>query len=398
MMAMLAEDLVHLAHHVTVLAAVPHFPSGKVFQGYRHGLWQWQNQKGVQVCRVRVPSGNRANLFHRFLTFMVYQWLATLAGIFLKYDLLFVTNPAIETFLPFIVLGWLRNKPSVYSVHDVYPDVGVVLGIFHHRWVIALVAAIERFCLMHSSRVRILSNAFIPGLNALGVSFSKMVLIYDWADPSLIRPMSKNNPFTQEHDLVNKFVILYAGNIGFSQGLEEVLSAAQILEDRPNIRFIFVGDGPSRNGLIKQSTKMNLSNVLFLPFQPRERLSEVFASANLALVSLSSGMGTDSLPSKTFSYLASGCPILAITDEGNDLWQLIHRSKSGWCITPGQPNALADAIDKLTYSPNVLLSFGKNGREYVIAHHSRQAAARQFEQLFQQIVFESVPKGSADGE
>jgi glycosyltransferase involved in cell wall biosynthesis len=140
---------------------------------------------------------------------------------------------------------------------------------------------------------------------------------------------------------------------------------------------------------------MNLANVLFLPFQTRELFPEVLASADLALVSLLAGVGIGSLPSKTYSYLASGRAILAITDPGSELWQLIEDSQSGWCIKPGQPDELANTILNLVASPDLLQARGKNGREYVISHHSRQAAAQQFELLFQHIAAESTLKKGA---
>jgi len=181
-------------------------------------------------------------------------------------------------------------------------------------------------------------------------------------------------------------VIIYAGNIGFSQGLDDVLRAAKILETEKHIIFVLIGDGPALEGLKSQAATMNLLNVMFLPFQPCEYLPEVLATADLTLISLLSGVGVGSLQSKTFSYLAGGRAILAITDEGNDLWQLIERSESGRCILPGRPELLAEAIHELAGSPDVLKVLGKNGREYMVAHHSRRSASRQFEQLFQEIV------------
>jgi len=372
MLSMLSEDLVRRGHTVTVLAAVPHFPSGRVEERYRRGVWQWSVENGVRVCRVRVPSGDRASLCHRLWTFIVYQCLSTLAGLRLKYDVVLITNPAIETFLPFIVLAWLRRKLAVFCVWDLYPEVGVQLGIFRSRVVIKLVKTLEDFCLRRARWVQTLAEGFIPNLQLRAASAERVVWIPPWLDTEFIRPMPR---------LDEVFVVLYAGNIGLSQGLESVLDAARQLAADASIRFVLVGDGPARTGLEALAAEMGLSNVTFLPFQPRERLPEVLASADLALVSLLAGIGTGSLPSKTYTYLASGRAILAITDEGSELWRLIERSQGGRCIRSGEPNSLAASVLDLKENPKILEEMGWNGRQYVVAHHSRQSACEKFEML-----------------
>jgi colanic acid biosynthesis glycosyl transferase WcaI len=129
--------------------------------------------------------------------------------------------------LPFLYYVNLRHKPAIFSVHDVYPDVGVTLGVFRNKYIIEAIASLERYCLNHSRIVRILSESFRPGLRNLGTPDSKMALVYDWVDTDLIQPLSRDNHFAQVNDLKDRFVVLYAGNIGLSQGLENVLTAAE---------------------------------------------------------------------------------------------------------------------------------------------------------------------------
>jgi colanic acid biosynthesis glycosyl transferase WcaI len=381
MLSMLSEDLAQRGHAMTVLSAVPHFPSGRVEERYRRGVWQWSVENGVRICRVRVPSGNRASLRHRLLTFIVYQCLSTLAGLRLKYDVVLITNPAIETFLPFTILAWLRRKAAIFCVWDLYPEVGVQLGIFRNPFVTGVVKALEDFCLRRALWVQALGEGFIPNLQPRAASADRVVWIPPWLDTDFIQPMPRRNVYSHENSLDDAFVVLYAGNLGFSQGLECVLITARQLAADPSIRFVLVGDGPARAGLVAQAAETGLSNVTFLPFQPRERLPEVLATADLALVSLLSGVGGGSLPSKTYTYLASGRAILAITDEGSELWRLIEGSQGGRCIQPGKPDLLAAAVLECKRNPKMLGEMGANGRQYVVAHHSRQCACVKFEML-----------------
>jgi colanic acid biosynthesis glycosyl transferase WcaI len=377
--AMLCEGLARRGHEVTVIAAVPHYPTGQVPPGYR-GRWvQPSRENDVKVVRVLVPSVRRANLALRLLQFLCFQVGATLAGLRKPYDVCLFSNPALEVWLPFACLSGWRAKPAIFSVHDVYPEVGVTLGIFRHRAVIAAVAFLERFCLRGSAYVRVLSQAFRQPLKRLGVPDEKIALIYDWVDTDLIKPRPRDNSFSREHRLNDKFVVLYAGNIGFSQGLDHVLAAAALLKNDQEIRFVLVGGGAGLDHLKAQAVKM--SNVEFLPFQPRARLPEVLATADVSLVTLRRGIGTASLPSKTFSILASGRPLLASVDEDSETWKLVARSGAGVCVPPEDPPALARAIVDLKKDPAWRARLGKNGRAYALRHHSPQAAAGEFERL-----------------
>jgi colanic acid biosynthesis glycosyl transferase WcaI len=378
---MLCEDLVVRGHSVTVLAAVPHFPSGRVPDEYRTGLWHYAKENGVQICRVRVPSGDRANLRHRLWVFAVYQVLAAFAGFRQSYDVALITNPAIETWLPFFSAVTLRRKPGVWAVWDLYPDVGVRLGIFRHQTVIWVVKALEDYCLRRARRVQVLAPEFSEALTSRGVPAERITVLPPWLDTDFIEPLPRDNEFAREHSLNNQCVVMYAGNLGHSQGLEYVLAAAQLLAADTNLRFVFVGDGASRNALQEQVTGLGLTNVLFIPFQPRERLPQVLASCDIALISLKHGIGQDSLPSKTYPILASGRPVVAAVDKDCGLWTLVKKEGAGLCVEPENPAELAKAIQALQASPELRAEMAQRGREYVVCHHSRQTAASDFERI-----------------
>jgi colanic acid biosynthesis glycosyl transferase WcaI len=343
-------------------------------------------ENGVTIYRIGLPSINRANLVARLLQFVVYQVGATWAGWRQRYDVLLTHTPALEVGLPFLLHAILRKKPAVYSVHDVYPDVGVKLGIFRHKVAIRLVGGLERLCLQHSAKVRILSKSFAPTLQRRGVPESKLGLIYDWVDTRLIKPLPRDNHFAREYNLVDCFVVLYAGNIGFVQGLDSVLQTAQLLRDHSDIRFVFVGDGSARGSLIEKTTKLNLANVRFLPYQPRERMPEVFATADVSLVSLKQGTGFGALPSKIFSILSSGRPVIVSVDPGSDTWNLVECSQAGLCVHPESPIQLMDALLALRADGTLRERMGKMGRDYVEKNHSPEKAAEAFENLLRQAI------------
>lgn len=383
---LLSEELVKRGHRVRVVAAVPHYASGKVPPEFRKIHLAPSIENGVEVIRVPVPSLNRANFNHRIWQFVSFQFWSTLVSKFYQYDVALVTNPAIETWLPAIWHAVIRRKPMVFSVFDIYPDVGIKLGVFHSHPVIKAVACLERSCLNSAAKIQIISENFRPGLKALGVPDAKMTRIDVWVDTGLIHPLPQDNDFSREHHLNNKFVVLYAGNIGLSQGLDHVLTAAQLLAGESDLRFVFVGAGAGLNNLKQQTRQQKLSNVIFIPFQPRGRLPEILATAGVSLVILRKGIGTDSLPSKTFSILASGRPIVASVDEESEVWKLVKRAEAGLCVPSGNPEELARAILRTKNDKGLRDHFCIHARSYVEKHHSVSSAAGQFEELFRKAI------------
>jgi len=379
--AMLCEALVQRGHHVTMVAAVPHYPSGRVPAEYRGWRTKFTVENGVRVVRVPIPSINRSRLLPRLYQFLVFQARAAWAGRGKAYDVALFSNPWLSTGLPLAMSALIHRKPLVFSVHDVYPNVGVALGVFRHRWVVRAVASGERFCLQRAKYVRILADSFGPSVRELGVPADKLALIYDWVDTDLIRPLARDNAFAQEHQFVDKFVVLYAGNIGLSQGLEHVLTVADRLAQHDDIQFVFVGDGAGRTRLVRQAEQSHLTNVQFIPFQPRARLPEVLATADVSLVILQRGIGAQSLPSKSFSILASGRPIIASVDMDSDMAKLVARSGAGRCVPPEDPAQLAEVILAMKADANGRVRMGQAGREYAVRYHSPGAAAEKFEQL-----------------
>lgn len=386
MFGMLCEQLVRRGHEVTMVAAVPHYPSGRVPEEFRKRWIHRSRENGVDIVRVRVPSVDRDRLPRRLLQFLAYQLGAAVAGLTLTYDVMLVTNPAIESGLPLLVLTVMKRKPVVFSVFDVYPDVGVHLGVFRNRLVARAVEAAERYCLSRARIVHALSESFAPALRRLGVTDEAMAFISIWIDTDVMRPVPRDNGFAREFGLVDRFVVLYAGNIGLSQGLEHVLTAAESLASHDRIRFVFVGDGSGREVLVARAKERRLGNVQFIPFQPDSRVQEVLGTADLALVSLQSRIGASSLPSKTFSYMAAQRPIVALAEEGSAIWKLVEGAKAGVCLPHGHPDRLSRLVLELQTDPGRREALARNGRAFVEEHHSAKGAAAAFEALMTKAV------------
>lgn len=383
---MLAETLVKKGHEVTVISTVPHYPTGFVPDQFHGRFFQRSIENGVNIVRVKIPSISRKSLFNRLVQFFVYQIGATLEGFRITPEVVISHSTAMAVWLPFQIHGIRKNRKTIYSIHDVYPDVGIRMGVFRSKAVIRLVTAIEKSLIQKADKVRVLSKSFIIRMQEMGAKEENVILIYDWVEIDSLKPMPRINSFSKAFLLAEGKNILYTGNIGKVQGLEIVIEAANLLQDHADIRFVFVGDGNAKQDLEMKVNDYKLNNVIFIPYQPRERMGEIFASADIGLVSLKKGTGFGALPSKTYSILASGKPIIACVDEGSDTWNLVQRSDAGLAIPPGDPKKLADAILKIIYSGGESVEMGIRGRQFVIDNHSPEFAADTFEKTFAEIV------------
>ncbi|HEV2426199.1 MAG TPA: glycosyltransferase family 4 protein [Terriglobia bacterium] len=373
--AMLSEDLARLGNDVTVICAVPHYPSGCVAEPFRGRLVWREERSGVRIIRLWVPSVNRARLMLRLWSLLCYQVLAAVMVLGRKYDVSIASGPAFEVALPVVAMN-LRRRPMIYSVHEIYPDVGIKAGVFRRRWAIGLVVWLESWCCARAGYVRVLSEGYRRALEDRGVASTKLQVIGDWVDTDFISPTPRHNALSVSWDLDEHFVVMHAGNLGLTQGLEHVVEAAAGLVSDPRICFVFVGDGAARENL--QVKAAGLSNVRFIPFQPRSLLPLVLASGDVHLNSLKRGFATDSVPSKCYSIMAAGRPIVAAVDHDTDSWALVQQAGCGVCVPPENPTALAHAIRELYIDAQDRERLGANGRAYVVKHHSRRAATGQF--------------------
>jgi colanic acid biosynthesis glycosyl transferase WcaI len=327
---------------------------------------------------------------HRLVGFLIYQILSSLVCLRVSFDVALVTNPAIETFLQFGTISFLRRRPTLYGVWDLYPEVGVALGVFRHKPVVWLVKHLEGICVKRSTAIQVLTGGFVAPLSERVANPKKIVVIPAWVDTDFVHPIAGSNGFSEELGLAGRSVVLYAGNLGLSQGLESVLEVAAKLAERSDIEFVFVGDGPARDFLREEATRLQLKQVRFVDFQPQSRLPEVLATADVALVTQKRGLSHLSIPSKAYPILASGRPIVAVGDDGGGLFNLIHESQAGVCVMAGDTEGLKTAISDLLAAPKVRQEMSRRGREYAVRYHSREAATGKFESILARIVAEST--------
>lgn len=394
LMTELALELRHLGHDITVLTATPHYnvePEARRRQPLvkRWGNLLYQSDcQSIPVFHASIPvKGSRVGA--RLLDYALFHAISTLAGLSRitgAYNVILAPSPPLTIGLSAWVLSRLRRVPFIYNVQEIYPDVAVSLGVLHNRTVIKAMEWLERFVYARAQRVVVISEWFRRNLLEKGVPDSKVQVIPNFVDTDFLLPGERKNSFSAQHELDNKFVVLYAGNIGLTQGFETIMAAAQQLEDVLDIRFVIVGDGARRAWLEEQLSQRTTSNVILLPYQPRSNVPQIYATSDVCLVPLKRGTAQETFPSKIYSIMAAGRPVIASADADSELTWVVECAECGWVVPPDDADALATAIKSAYQQQAELCAMGLRGRDYVVANHSRQAVARQYDNLIQEIV------------
>lgn len=386
-MTHLAEDLAGLGHQVTVLTTVPHYDRNRVPAAYRGRLWAWEGRAGLRVCRLRLYVPERKNwIAGRLASYASWNLLSAAAGLLApRPDIVFIPSPPLTNGLTGILINSLRRIPFVYNVQDIYPGIAVRLGIVKSQRMIRALRSLEDRVYARAAALSVISDGFKRNLTAKGVPPSKIEIIPNFADTGFIRPLPRSNRFSAAQGLDGRFVVLFAGNIGLSQGLETVLAAAERLRDHPGVLFLIVGNGTAKPALADRAARMGLTNVMFRPFFPFRDVPLMYASADAGLVPLKRGITEESVPSKVFSILAAARPLVASVDPDSETWRLARDVGCGLCVPPEDPRALADAVLELSRDRELGRRMGEKGRAHVVEHFSRAPIALKYDRFFKNV-------------
>jgi len=387
LMAQLCEGLAAYGHEVSVITAFPHYENFRVWDEYRGKLAQRDTHNGMQVLRLYVYAPGKKSMVNRLVSYLSYNALATVAGTFSRrqWDLILCPNGSFFTGLSSWLLEQVKATPFIYNVQDIYPDVPVRAGQLRNRYAIHALRSMENFMYRKAAHVTVISQAMRASLLAKGVPDDKLSVIANFVDTDFIRPLAKDNDFARRHDLHSKFLVTYAGSLGYVYDLDTLLDAAQRLMAETDIVFVIVGNGVAKEALLAKARALQLTNVRFLPFQPRDDLPYLRAASDIQVSLYRSGAANDSFPSKIYEIMASGRPLLASADAGSSVAAVVQTARCGVCVRPGDGAGLADAILGLYRNPNQRAAMGVAGRDYAEEHHSKNRAVRSYHELFERI-------------
>jgi len=366
----LAEDLA--AVHGMDVTVVTGYPAA----ADRSSLLPSETRNSVRIVRARGTTFAQRSFAGRAANYVTYFVSALWIALRLprQHVTVALTDP------PIIGLAALAARPKsgmIFLCQDIFPEVAGLLEGVHTPIVNFTLERLNRFLVRRAARIIALGDTMASRLiHGKGAAAEKITIIHNWADTSAIVPSDKSNAFAVKHGLADKFVVLHAGNIGLSQNLDVVIDAAERLKAKPTIVFLFIGDGNRKAALEARVRERSLTNVRFLPFQPRDQLRWTYATSDVCLVSLKPGLAGYIVPSKLYPILAAGRPYIAAVEPISEVASLTERHRCGVLVPPGDAGALADQIARLAGDPRERESMG--GRARVAAElfaRDRQVAA-----------------------
>jgi colanic acid biosynthesis glycosyl transferase WcaI len=388
LMTELAEGLVQRGHQVRVVTAMPNYPQRCIYKDYRGKLFSTTQHNGVLVQRSYVWIKPKPKLIDRLMldaSFIVTSFSQTLRG--WRPDVILTTSPPLPVCIPAMFLKWFYNAPVVLNLQDILPEAAVKVGLLSNKTLIRAFEILEQFAYKSADAISVICEPFVNSLIDKGVPPDKLSVIPNWVNVNFIRPLSKaDSLFCKTHNLQDKFVVLYSGNIALTQGLQTAIEAARLLQYLSDIVFVIVGEQSTLAALQHLCLEYNINNVLLLPLQPREQVPQMLAAADVALVLQKCNISSFNLPSKIPVFLASGRAIVASVPSAGTAAQAIQQSKGGVVVPPEDPGSLAKAIESLYHNPTLTKQLAEQGRQYAVNTYSFEKAVSQYEALLAKIV------------
>lgn len=381
----LCESLVNRNHEVTVVTGFPWYNVEEPDEKYKGKLFLREKMNGIQVIRIAeipLPQGVIRYKAGHFLVPPVLFFAGLVSN---QQDIIIVYSPPLFMGLSAYLLAKIKGASFIFNVQDLHPQCLIDLGQLKNQVLIRFLEAVEKFIYRKASYVTVHSEGNREHIIFKEADPEKVIVIPNWVDTEMIKPAEKFNDFRVENNLGKKFVVSFAGTMGISQGLEVVIESANVLKSYENILFLLVGNGVDRENLEMKAKNLRLNNVKFLPMQPREKYPHILSASDVCLVTLKKEVITPVVPSKILSIMASGRPVVASLNLNGDAPQIIEDAQCGYCVEPGNPEALAEAVLKLYNDKSLREEFGKNGRIYAEKHFSITACVEKYEQLFLRI-------------
>ncbi|MBW4510771.1 MAG: glycosyltransferase family 4 protein [Scytonematopsis contorta HA4267-MV1] len=388
LMTELAEGLVKRGHSVRVITGMPNYPERQIYEDYRGKWYLTEKKNGVVIQRSYLRIKSQPNLLDRLfleLSFVFSSLPQALNG--WRPDVILLTAPPLLVSLPAALLGAIYNCPVVLNVQDILPEAAVRVGLLTNKWMIRILEITEKFAYKTSHTISVIAEGFVENLIKKGVPKNKIICIPNWVNVNFIRPLPKNyNSWKTIHKVDDKFVILYSGNIALTQRLETLIEAASKLTHIPEIAFVIAGESKALEKLQQYCQVHKANNVVLLPLQPREKLPEMLAAADVGVILQKRNVISFNMPSKIPLLLASGRPIIASVPSNGTAARAVKKSGGGIVVEPESSDALASAILNLYTNPAKVKKLGEQGRKFAIERYSFEQALQQYEELFADVI------------
>jgi glycosyltransferase involved in cell wall biosynthesis len=370
----LAARLTELGHETIVLTALPNYPQGRIYPGY--GRFFVREQQGdVTVLRTSIWPTKSVALIPRTTSYLSFVASSLLVGAVRlpRLDVLITESPPLPLGISGFLLSRLKRARWVFNVSDLWPQTAIALGSLRDGRLTELAYELEAFCYRHASAVSCQSREIQASINE---RFARVrtISFLNGTDTERFSPARRAETFWQDLIGDGPPVAVYAGLHGACQGLDQLIDAAERLQD-DHLRIVLVGDGPEKKALVDSSSARRLRNVTFVEPQPKEAMPALLASADIAVVSLKTRL-PGAVPSKLYEAMASGLPVVLVA-EGEPA-EILRSTNAGIAVNPGDVDGLADALRRLARSDGERARLGAAARAAAVERFDRRPILDRF--------------------
>lgn len=290
-----------------------------------------------------------------------------------------------------VVVGLAKKvsgKKVIYNLQDIFPDSLMTSGICgEDSFLMKIGHIMENFTYRSADHIITITDDMKANIMKKGVPEEKISVVRNWIDTNKVRHIFRedNTLFDELKLSRDKFYVVYAGNLGKVQGVDVILEAASLMKNHKDIQFVIFGNGSEEENLKKIVNEKHLDNVLMFPLQPTERISEVYSIADVCVISCTPGTGGSGMPSKTWTIMAAGVPIIASFDMPSEMERTIEGAKCGFCTKAGDEEALKKRIIQLYENNQLKESLGQNARNYAEASVSKTEAVSKYLEVIENV-------------
>ena len=360
---------------ITGRLAVPPAPPGR------------EEHEGVEIVRVRSTAFDRSNLLLRGINYLTYLLSSLRAGLDARRPdvVLCMTDPPVIADVALVIARRFR-APLVVVSQDVFPEIAVELKRLESKPLIEALRVLIGFYLRRADRVVAIGETMRRRLEEKGAPSERVAVIPNWVDTQAIHPAPKDNDWSREHELADRFVVMHSGNVGHAQNLDALVRATTFLRDLDDLVVAIIGGGARHAELVELAERLEADHVRFLGYQPREVLSLSLSAADVHVVGLASGLAGYVVPSRLYGILAAGRPVIVAADEDSETARVVAREGCGVVVPPGRPEELARVIRAAHDGEVDLAELGRRGREYVVREADRLVAFDRYRRMLDELV------------
>jgi colanic acid biosynthesis glycosyl transferase WcaI len=360
-----------------------------VVTGHLHGhegLPAHELRNGVTIVRVPSLAFERSQLSRRALNYVSFLAIALARGLVDRRPdvVICMTDPPIVGDVALLVARRFRVPLLVIS-EDVFPEIAVQLKRLENRFLVGTLRQLVRVYLKRTDRIVAIGETMRERLIEKGAAADRIDVIPNWVDTSVLTPQDRDNGWAREQGLVGKFVVMHSGNVGHAHSLETLVFAATFLRDLTDLEIVIAGFG-ARHAAIMALAERVEAGVRFLPYQPREVLSQSLSSADVHFVGLAPGLSGYVVPSRLYGIMAVGRPVIVAADPTSEVSKVVSEVGCGVVLAPARPELVANAIRDLHARRDELPELGARGRRYVEAEADRRVAHERYRAVIRELL------------